>query len=1471
MINIQQNLILIEYRSKENEFRKLISKTTTLYYEFWYLVYETKFQYSGNFKKLFKIGSKIVKLNNKIENIYNILIKEKTNNMETYKLYLEYVENILKDDEKYQNLEKIKDLIYSDTVEIEEKIYSNFNTDFIKNNHNIRYILISGRERDLGKILDCSISASTAFGYTKDEIIGKSLNIFIPEIFHQKHDNILSNQSYINNLRLFNDLYQKKEYKPTFTEGYFFGIFKSKFIKKLKLKVYFVKTEENLMTFIVEILIDIPYLSELVKNRIIPNSNLDGRCCVLTNENFLIHSFTANSIEQLGLSYKFIKSKNSIIPYIKQFYEDYLNSINDINYNLNYHPNIQNDILSIENSIKTGKKISGKIMTNEDKQKIKIDLINRKYSKKNQIIWRINRLVNTNKTTNDQDDNLYDIRHSKINTYGTEYTLGCIKDNNEKQIEKEFLMEVKKAIIDNSLVGYYFYFSKINFSDTRNFISYSSTLDSQISGKNNEAKIITKYKVIIKPQQKVEKESNISSTIINTISSIFKNNSNIRNSCYSSPRKIKPPRLSLTIDVNEDNIDDEITIDENFVPNCPYNFVFDLNNISYILEKDNNQISLLNSYLKTEALAKIKKCHEYLHSLKSQNSVLELSKSNSNDSEFYHSSDFEEDYETSDLEKNPSSFSYSRKTSLNKLKPLRTTIMEKKKKTHIEKVSPLSKTYTLDILNEIRGFNRDDQKNKTIIMSSNNVIPEQSKNFENEYTFDNYYKVDLSKIHLFIYDFNRDMAVEASDKEVILKIESIKKNSQRRNSIIEIGKDLNYPFVSFKKKKDEKKSKSKNEENNKEPAIDINQNINKNGKSFERKINEAITNKNEEESVKKLKLYSLILFIIILFSGILILILNFYGYKNIKQILIIIKNIINIKYCNALSIYYIRELTLLNFNVTNLHGGIYYKFSGNDRNEFENFIKNSFGDLFHENQVSVTELFSSNFAPSKATEQNLTDTIINANYLIDNNFGTINVAVFANIMQYNTVFYNLVSSFTPIEQNHPDLYNYIYNSFNSYRKTILLLYEKYNLELYIKKKFIKIGIYGTSSLLFIIIVIGCYFIVLSFISGDKRRMNYIQVFYDINTNSIKELISKCEKFINKLNKNENKTIDEFIEENAEEKIILIKNKKMINSKRKTLRNDEQNRNQVKLSLNTKIFISFYLFFMLILISFFPCFIYYIYNICNKSIKYSYFLLRINKFHSNILDLFNVYREYLFDNQTTIQDMSPFEFLTQSELLSYETISNDIRATQTFLMENIIIDDELIYFLSLDLCSYSLTGFFKTVEECKDKVGNIINYDFSIITTNFIQKIRSSKNMVKYKLEKESILGNLTNYDLDTWSLWNNDIQPDGNRNFEFKLNLFNNETLHSYINLVFINIFLPYIDTYRKIISNRVSIEGYEGKIILIFILFIFLLILIFTFYLFPRVNYLSDFIYKSKNMLSLIPITILTDHSNIKSLLKLE
>ena len=104
----------------------------------------------------------------------------------------------------------------------------------------------------------------------------------------------------------------------------------------------------NIVTFVIEVLKDIPYMTELVKDRNMPYCNIDERCCILTDENFLIHSFTANSVEQLGISYRNVKSKNSIIPYIKQLYDDYLNSINDVN--INIISNCKNEMISADSS-----------------------------------------------------------------------------------------------------------------------------------------------------------------------------------------------------------------------------------------------------------------------------------------------------------------------------------------------------------------------------------------------------------------------------------------------------------------------------------------------------------------------------------------------------------------------------------------------------------------------------------------------------------------------------------------------------------------------------------------------------------------------------------------------------------------------------------------------------------------------------------------------------------------------------------------------------------------------------------------------------------------------------------------------------------------------------------------------------------------------------------------------------------------
>ena len=104
----------------------------------------------------------------------------------------------------------------------------------------------------------------------------------------------------------------------------------------------------------------------------------------------------------------------------------------------------------------------------------------------------------------------------------------------------------------------------------------------------------------------------------------------------------------------------------------------------------------------------------------------------------------------------------------------------------------------------------------------------------------------------------------------------------------------------------------------------------------------------------------------------------------------------------------------------------------------------------------------------------------------------------------------------------------------------------------------------------------------------------------------------------------------------------------------------------------------------------------------------------------------------------------------------------------------------------------------------------------------------------------------------------------------FRLDLFNNDTLHADLNLMFINIFVPYLDENRKEVLKRLNIKG-DGKYYMIyFILFILLLFLTYFFYLLPMIRYLNNYIYKTKRMLLLIPMQVLSSQTNIKSLLNL-
>ena len=322
-----------------------------------------------------------------------------------------------------------------------------------------------------------------------------------------------------------------------------------------------------------------------------------------------------------------------------------------------------------------------------------------------------------------------------------------------------------------------------------------------------------------------------------------------------------------------------------------------------------------------------------------------------------------------------------------------------------------------------------------------------------------------------------------------------------------------------------------------------------------------------------------------------------------------------------------------------------------------------------------------------------------------------------------------------------------------------------------------------------------------------------------------------------------------------------------------LKNSNTIKNKIKLSTSSKLFFIFYIIAIIGMYAFFPYNSFFLYKISTQTINHSSFIIRLNIFQTNILEIFNAYREYIFDNKSIIQGMTPYEYIIKKDNEMLKSLTSDINGITKYIYDYVTFDEELMLIITKELCTYYITDYFNSTEHCKTEFGSILNYDFNVIVSNFLQRIRYTKNIIKYKFEKEYIIGDLTLYEVEKWSKWNNtyfgeEYIDKGDKLMSFKLDLFNNETLHSEMNLIFLNIFLPYIDENRKGITVRLNIDGQKKYFLFYFLIYIILLIFIYIIFLIPMLIYIKEFIYKTKNMLLLVPISILVSQKNIKSLL---
>ena len=241
----KENSIIFKYRNNVHNLKNLISKAVLFQYEFLTFIYGSKSKRDDNFKKIYKLGSTILRYNNEIDQVFNELIIEKTNNIEIINLYSDFVEKILEDDEKFKKCQEIKRVIFTNNFLLYEKDFSNFDMRFLNDKDNYSYMIISANHKNLGIIKDCSKNLVNIFGYEKKELIGKHINILIPEIFHEKHSQILKKISENHKLNFYETSYKRKIYNPEFMEKNVYCLSKSKYLISIKIFIYLINTEEN--------------------------------------------------------------------------------------------------------------------------------------------------------------------------------------------------------------------------------------------------------------------------------------------------------------------------------------------------------------------------------------------------------------------------------------------------------------------------------------------------------------------------------------------------------------------------------------------------------------------------------------------------------------------------------------------------------------------------------------------------------------------------------------------------------------------------------------------------------------------------------------------------------------------------------------------------------------------------------------------------------------------------------------------------------------------------------------------------------------------------------------------------------------------------------------------------------------------------------------------------------------------------
>ena len=255
-------------------------------------------------------------------------------------------------------------------------------------------------------------------------------------------------------------------------------------------------------------------------------------------------------------------------------------------------------------------------------------------------------------------------------------------------------------------------------------------------------------------------------------------------------------------------------------------------------------------------------------------------------------------------------------------------------------------------------------------------------------------------------------------------------------------------------------------------------------------------------------------------------------------------------------------------------------------------------------------------------------------------------------------------------------------------------------------------------------------------------------------------------------------------------------------------------------------------------------------------------------------VFNCLREYLFDTNSTVRLIKSQNIL----LRDLEKIYEVRRDSMNYMNEHrkslpYKFIDKYREINEKSPCYFKTEEYFDNYEECMNYINGATQYGYTIMNSYFVEEIRFAKELSVVIIDLNKPMNNLTL----TGTTYGQSLWPKDQKELQFyiqndPINFFNYPTVNE-LNIVMSNLLIPYLIILKQTtidVLTKFLNEAYIKFIIMMcaYLIFIFLL---FLFVWIPFVRKLNSIIYKTKNMLSIIPKEVLASISNIEKLLDIK